>query len=45
MISEQIKLVKESWAKVTPIKETAAEMFYSHLFEIYPKLNLTSMAT
>jgi len=33
---EQISLIKESWAKVIPIKETAAELFYARLFELDP---------
>lgn len=36
MTPEQIVLVKESFAKVTPIAETAAELFYGKLFEINP---------
>jgi hemoglobin-like flavoprotein len=32
------QLVKESWAKVLPIKETAAELFYGRLFEVYPEV-------
>ena len=38
MIPEQAILVKESWAKVVPIKEQAAELFYTKLFEIDPSL-------
>lgn len=38
MTPEQKTLVKESWAKVVPIKETAAELFYSRLFEIAPEV-------
>lgn len=36
MTPEQIKLVKDSWAKVVPISETAAELFYGKLFELDP---------
>ena len=36
MTPEQIALVKESWAKVVPISETAAELFYAKLFELDP---------
>ena len=36
MTPEQIKLVKDSWAKVVPISETAAELFYGKLFEFDP---------
>lgn len=38
MNSEQIALVKESWEKVRPISETAAELFYGKLFELDPAL-------
>jgi hemoglobin-like flavoprotein len=34
----QIKLVQESFAKVAPISETAAELFYGRLFEIAPQV-------
>jgi len=33
---EQITLIKQSWAKVIPIKEMAAELFYVRLFELDP---------
>jgi hemoglobin-like flavoprotein len=36
MTPEQVKLIQESWAKVVPIKETAAELFYNKLFEMEP---------
>jgi len=36
MTPEDIKLVKDSWAKVVPISETAAELFYGKLFELDP---------
>jgi hemoglobin-like flavoprotein len=36
MVPEQIQLIKESWAKVVPIKETAADLFYDRLFELDP---------
>ena len=36
MTPKQITLVKESWAKVLPITETAAELFYGKLFELDP---------
>lgn len=36
--AEQIKLVQESWAKVEPISEKAAELFYGHLFETHPEV-------
>jgi hemoglobin-like flavoprotein len=38
MKSEQIALVQESFAKVAPIAETAAELFYLRLFEIAPEV-------
>lgn len=38
MTPEQKQLVKDSWAKVLPIQETAAELFYGRLFEIYPEV-------
>jgi hemoglobin-like flavoprotein len=34
MSPEQNALVKETWAKVTPIADAAAYMFYDRLFEI-----------
>jgi len=38
MTPEQIKLVTESWEKVKPISEVAAELFYGKLFELDPSL-------
>ena len=38
MTPEQTVLVKESWAKVLPIADKAAELFYRRLFEIDPAL-------
>lgn len=38
MTPEQKQLVKESWAKVLPISETAAELFYGRLFSEYPEV-------
>lgn len=38
MSPEQIALVQGTWAKVVPIKETAAELFYGRLFELDPRL-------
>src|ERR1700750_2007819 len=32
----QVKLVQESFAKVAPISETAAALFYDRLFEVAP---------
>jgi hemoglobin-like flavoprotein len=34
----QIKLVQDSFAKVAPISEQAAELFYGRLFEIAPSV-------
>ena len=36
MTPEQITQVQESFAKVAPISETAAQLFYGRLFEIAP---------
>ena len=38
MTPEQIKLVQDSWEKVVPISETAAELFYGKLFELDPSV-------
>jgi hemoglobin-like flavoprotein len=38
MTPEEVSLVQESWKKVVPIKETAAELFYGKLFELDPNL-------
>ena len=38
MTPEQKKLVQQSFAKVLPIKEQAAELFYGRLFELDPSL-------
>jgi hemoglobin-like flavoprotein len=35
---DQVKLVQESFAKVAPISETAAVLFYDRLFEIAPSV-------
>lgn len=35
---QQISLVQQSWEKVVPISETAAELFYGQLFEIAPEV-------
>jgi len=34
MTPEQIKLVQDSWTKVKPISDTAAELFYGKLFSL-----------
>src|ERR1700745_3218842 len=36
MNSSQVKLVQESFAKVAPISEQAAVIFYARLFEVAP---------
>lgn len=38
MTPVQKQLVKDSWAKVLPIKDTAAELFYGRLFDTYPEV-------
>ncbi|MFC3067904.1 globin family protein [Phenylobacterium soli] len=36
MTPEQIQLVRDSFAKVVPIKAQAADLFYGRLFEVAP---------
>jgi nitric oxide dioxygenase len=36
MTSEQVNAIQDSFAKVVPISEQAAEIFYGRLFEIAP---------
>jgi nitric oxide dioxygenase len=38
MTPEQIQLVKQSFAKIAPIAEQAADLFYGLLFEIAPQV-------
>jgi hemoglobin-like flavoprotein len=38
MMPDQIKLVQQSFAKVAPISEAAAVIFYDRLFEIAPSV-------
>ena len=38
MTPDQIKLVQQSFAKVAPISEQAAVLFYDRLFEIAPSV-------
>ena len=38
MTPDHVKRVQESFAKVAPISETAAVLFYDRLFEIAPKV-------
>src|ERR1700730_2544060 len=37
MTPDQVKLVQDSFAKVAPISQKAAELFYGRLFEIAPQ--------
>jgi len=36
MTPAQVKLIQDSWSKVLPISETAADLFYGKLFELDP---------
>ena len=38
MNEQQKALVKDSWAKVVPIADKAAELFYGRLFEVEPSV-------
>lgn len=38
MTPEQIHLVKDSWAKVLPVQEDAAKIFYHRLFKKHPEV-------
>ena len=38
MTPDDIALVQESWRKIEPVKEIAAELFYTRLFELDPVL-------
>jgi hemoglobin-like flavoprotein len=38
MTPDQVNLVQQSFAKVVPISETAAVLFYDRLFEIAPQV-------
>lgn len=38
MTDDQIQLVQDSFAKVVPIADTAASLFYGRLFEIAPEV-------
>ena len=42
MTSEQVKAIQDSFAKVAPISEQAAEIFYGRLFEIAPAVKPSS---
>jgi hypothetical protein len=41
MDSKTRSLLQESWAKVTPIADDAAKLFYAKLFELDPTLKST----
>src|SRR6202161_2819538 len=38
MTEDQVNLVQQSFAKVAPISETAAVLFYDRLFEVAPSV-------
>ncbi len=38
MTTDEIELIQGSWAKVVPISDKAAELFYGKLFELDPEL-------
>jgi nitric oxide dioxygenase len=38
MTPDQVELVQQSFAKVAPISEQAAELFYGRLFEVAPSV-------
>lgn len=38
MTPEQVALVQDSWKKVAPISDTAADLFYGRLFESSPQV-------
>lgn len=38
MTPKQIQLVQDSWSKILPISDTAAQLFYGKLFELDPDL-------
>ena len=38
--TEQIALVRDTWAQVLPIADKAAELFYGRLFELNPSLKV-----
>ncbi|MCF6147581.1 MAG: hemin receptor [Candidatus Kuenenia sp.] len=40
MRADQIALVQKTFAKVQPVSDKAAEMFYRHLFELNPSFKL-----
>lgn len=38
MTPNQVQLIKDSWSKVLPIREQAADLFYGRLFELDPSV-------
>jgi hemoglobin-like flavoprotein len=40
MTPEQVALVQQSWQRVVPIKDEAAQLFYRRLFELNPSLQV-----
>jgi hemoglobin-like flavoprotein len=40
MTPDDIRIVQESWRKVEPVEDIAAELFYTRLFELDPPLRL-----
>ncbi|NOQ64044.1 MAG: hemin receptor [Methyloprofundus sp.] len=38
MSEQQIKLIRDSWKRVVPMRKQAAELFYARLFELDPEL-------
>jgi hemoglobin-like flavoprotein len=38
LTTEQISMIRDSWAKVVPIADQAAALFYGRLFELDPAL-------
>jgi nitric oxide dioxygenase len=38
MTPDDIRLVQESWSKIEPVKQLAAALFYTRLFELDPPL-------
>jgi len=38
LTTQHIRLVQDSWQRVTPIADKAAELFYNRLFQLNPQL-------
>ena len=38
LTTEQVSLIRDSWEKVVPISDKAAELFYGKLFELDPSV-------